>query len=1193
MKQYSKLITWLILATLVVCSCRREEAPIREPKTPTKEEYEGPTPSTPSNPPIATKASRAYINFTTYTDESELLRGLNFVQSERPGKPQEVLPSLSLVPGTSEQVYLILLKEGDANSLHRQVIDFRVLAPQDKRAGGRANVLHYSGAITIPEGYDLSEGRWYAMVILNMDYYNATNQSTNTNGEAGAMVAFGRRSRSGQGQRNISTGDHALIRYKTGTLQPQTYTVGAVPYLSQWEEISAADEIDAGGATLSSDTQTPKSYQVRGLHLKPQGLLMHYVVGVDIAEPMAIRRYGLTSNTLCFSGYYDLDTEALYRCFQTRDQETGIGYPEWTEDPIGGQGLSTHYADPHRVLSDMNAGERAFPWDLPTLRHAQTPMVGEAVFPRNLNLELSQTATTIFPTTKAGQWEFWFTGRDFFSRRSLLFWAMPRKQIPATPLTYLWVGLYPKSYVAPDGFDTKAKLGATVVRQLNAYRQELRLLEHQLQVERQQGNATQHLEASIQSKIESYRPAFEQYTADSLRYYGSLQGACLAERSVLAQPMLILHQSNQTFTVKERQGRTHHIRTLLTGELMLTEQLYHEENGQSYAMVELYNPTTKPLDLNQYALVRLIPHMGSYAYRCGDGTATESLSECVASQGLLELKTLLRPQVLVGKPYSGRSYTVNRGLFSGRKWYTDLWAEQEAEEKSLLPEQTALVASAAYNELYSATTKPTWWLSLEERLQQLSSGPTTRFGQADALRAVVYTTSDILKVARGEGFALLKRYGTKWQVVDATAPIGRERLAFAGSYVAHQQQLNALGATYSLRRRDGVSFPFIPPYRNIRYTNDWSDDWVAESGWGSHTLGLRTAQRASYDRAKGELQVYYPTWELNRTPVDEAYSTYWLNRPHVSGGQPLFPPRSTVYPRPGTPPRGNPNTGNTVSAQAWSASERAGKTWWVDGVNTIAPPVAEWREVSRGSGIKALKWDKSLGWYDLNKVDPYGDRRIDSDLCWAAVAANMIQWWLDQNKSHIDRMGYQGPRTFTSSFDSDIFELYKRKFSNKGGDLKALMDWFFNGKYVQTPIAGGGFFAEVFGEDFKAVEQIGASTMTFSDEVARALKEGAALGCDWRFRNGYLHALTVWGADFDEEGRVTYLYITDSNDRADDEQRENDYVTRAGLLRKAVKLDAGGRVWQQASSGDFSLEITRLYKLPRYEDKWQTYWSGR
>lgn len=1178
------LIPYILLGALCLVACRKEDAfePVK-PDTPIKVE--------PKEDDNNRQLGRAYLSLTIDAEDLDVLRGMDFVQTDRPGRDGEVLPKLNLRAGSTEQLYLILVKEGDPASMHRQVLDFTVLSQDDERAAGKANRLHYSGYVSVPEGYQLSEGKWYAMAILNMDLYNTEDKASVTMGEEGALVAFGRRHRRPtSGQTSATTGDHALIRHQDGLLKSNTYNVGGLPYLSQWQELTPTTQLQGNNAT--------PSYKIEGLQLKPQGLLLHYEVGVDVAEPMAIRRYGLASNALAFSGYYDLDTQHLYNKFSNRDNATGIGYPDWEEDALGTEGLNTYYSAEHQTLASLRDGERAFPWDLPTLSQTHIPMQGEKGYPQALNLPTSLSTTVVLPKAVEGWWHFWLTGRGYFSRRSLLFWGMPRKQKPQTPFTYLWAGVYShkgeNSSPFPQDFSPTERIGASVVQKLNSYRREVRNLQHEIRIKKQLGEDVQSLEQSLRDKNTQYQSAFDSYKADSTLYYGTYQPQFLTNTTIHSQAMLVLHQTKQTFEQAERQQRVHHIRTLLSSDLMFSELVYHEEHGQNYSMLELHNPTTKPLDLNQYALVRLSRSGSHYAYRRANGTTTERLGDCVAEQDFLELKKVLRPHIVVGTPYSNKGYNVNRGTFQGERWYTDLWAETEAEEKALLPEQTFVLGAGGYEGLkQSSTVKPAWWIDTEAKMQHFA------LGSGDALRAMAYHSSDVMKLNKGEGWALLKRYGNKWQLIDATAPVGAEGFGFAGSISDYEQKMNSLSGTYSLRRRDAVSFPFLPPYRTKKLTTDWSDDWVVTNGWSMHTLGSRLSERSRYDVADGRLQVFYPTWVKARSPLDEHYSTYWLNRPHRAMGEIAFPPHSTAKPRPSTPPPTastppNPsnNGSNEPAPESYSATARAGQTWWVKGVNASAPQVNDWKPITPKTNNLGLRWEKSYGWYDLNKEIPYaGSGSTDSDLCWAAVSANALQWWLDQNKHYIDRYNYTGPRTFTNSYTSDIFDLYKRHFQNKGGDLKASMDWFFNGKYVQRDLEGAGFFVKVFGADFKPVEQIGIYASSFSNDVAKALKSGEVLGAALKYPKGYLHAISIWGATFDSQGQITHIYLTDSNDKDLEEQSDNQYQTKAGLLRKAIQLQ-GNKVYHESStSGVFNFELTYLFKLGLHQDKWEAYFA--
>lgn len=315
----------------------------------------------------------------------------------------------------------------------------------------------------------------------------------------------------------------------------------------------------------------------------------------------------------------------------------------------------------------------------------------------------------------------------------------------------------------------------------------------------------------------------------------------------------------------------------------------------------------------------------------------------------------------------------------------------------------------------------------------------------------------------------------------------------------------------------------------------------------------------------------------------------------------------------------------------YSIDARRSQTWFMRGVNVSAPSHTTWKKIynsPNGADMRGLRWEKEkqYGWYDLNKEDPT-PKGGDSDLCWAAVAANTLQWWLDQNQEYVDLYDPDKkiPRSFETPFSSSIFNLYKSRFANKGGDLKTSFDWFFNGKYANPNGSasivnweGAGFFKEVFtkdlftqegrdkrfiGEDFRPVEQVGAFNEGFSDEIAKALRYGEGLSCVVKYPNGYLHALSIWGADFDDQGRVSHIYLTDSNDRDIDEPtNETQYTVRAGLVRKAIfyrssyevisrRTYAPGVYHESSAKGVFNFQIQTLCKLPLFQNEWRAYFK--
>ncbi len=276
------------------------------------------------------------------------------------------------------------------------------------------------------------------------------------------------------------------------------------------------------------------------------------------------------------------------------------------------------------------------------------------------------------------------------------------------------------------------------------------------------------------------------------------------------------------------------------------------------------------------------------------------------------------------------------------------------------------------------------------------------------------------------------------------------------------------------------------------------------------------------------------------------------------------------------------------------------KTVWVYGIKN--PPLSEWGYVSLDPKKElALTWKPEYGWFDCNKIDPNRQSRYnsDSEICWAAANSNMIHWWLSQNKDYVERYAkYKGPaNNYPNSFDSEIFTFFKKNFPNTGNDVSASLNWFFTGRYGTTVRQGAAFFKDVFGEGKVISRIITPRRDNFTKEIKKALSSREAIECTIRIPR-YLHAISVWGADFDDTGNVSALYIADNNDgdRAKQEKQYKSYfnawIIPAGLVRVPVKI-INDKVYMESSvAGRFTIEITDLNFLPLMHEKWEEYFAS-
>lgn len=280
----------------------------------------------------------------------------------------------------------------------------------------------------------------------------------------------------------------------------------------------------------------------------------------------------------------------------------------------------------------------------------------------------------------------------------------------------------------------------------------------------------------------------------------------------------------------------------------------------------------------------------------------------------------------------------------------------------------------------------------------------------------------------------------------------------------------------------------------------------------------------------------------------------------------------------------------------------AGKTVWVKGLSNIPDP-AGWKFIYQVPDKRyGLKWDSSYGWYDSNKrypngkqdgpvVDEAGSGLDDKNLCWAATASNMIYWWLDANKDNISKFGYRGPKTYNDSFSAEILEFFRKNFKNVGYDVNSILNWFFTGRSSELYGDKGAFFKDVLGENEIASKLYACDGGRFTTVIKEALSSGCVIGCNHTFPNKTLHSINIWGASFDQNGEITHIYVTDSNDGDLMGTFETEKMTRAGLVKRAVKVIAGDTCMESSAPGKFSLPIVNVYTIDSMNEKWAEYFS--
>lgn len=212
-------------------------------------------------------------------------------------------------------------------------------------------------------------------------------------------------------------------------------------------------------------------------------------------------------------------------------------------------------------------------------------------------------------------------------------------------------------------------------------------------------------------------------------------------------------------------------------------------------------------------------------------------------------------------------------------------------------------------------------------------------------------------------------------------------------------------------------------------------------------------------------------------------------------------------------------------------------------------PEGEWFRKGYASGVldevECLTWKEGCGWYDCNKTFEY--KGGDGNMCWAATASNLLHWWLNHNSKYVQayEARYQGkpcPKEYRQMTEKDqnhseIFNFFKQSFPNLGSWETGGVNWFINGDGQKLNANYNtdfkGFFSEVFSKNNAvAKDTYNMSKENFNRWMKEAFRMNKAIGFSvFGFANAGsgMHAMTIWGAEFDANGNVAYLYFCDNN----------------------------------------------------------------
>lgn len=288
---------------------------------------------------------------------------------------------------------------------------------------------------------------------------------------------------------------------------------------------------------------------------------------------------------------------------------------------------------------------------------------------------------------------------------------------------------------------------------------------------------------------------------------------------------------------------------------------------------------------------------------------------------------------------------------------------------------------------------------------------------------------------------------------------------------------------------------------------------------------------------------------------------------------------------------------------------------WAKGINAPVMGVGgDFRkEVTQGGFdtyvIYKAPFSSGNGWYDVNKTRSGGNIDIDKNLCFAATASSMLHWWLDQNSENVDnyiakngdiiragRRLSELKNSFESQEESKIFELYKvlYGYNERGFYTDLLMDLFINGYRPRlsgatnmendnlVPDNNGGFFYDAFKGEKLTDRTYGGDYEYLSEKLKEVLGDGGLVGLSHKAlsRN---HIVTLWGAEYDLNGNLKAVYVSDSDD-----QDESD----VGMKRYEVR-NVGGKAKISTNISDKSAgaAVGYLHILYLGSNNWNNYFK--
>ncbi|WP_270506135.1 IdeS/Mac family cysteine endopeptidase [Paraclostridium sordellii] len=287
----------------------------------------------------------------------------------------------------------------------------------------------------------------------------------------------------------------------------------------------------------------------------------------------------------------------------------------------------------------------------------------------------------------------------------------------------------------------------------------------------------------------------------------------------------------------------------------------------------------------------------------------------------------------------------------------------------------------------------------------------------------------------------------------------------------------------------------------------------------------------------------------------------------------------------------------------------------------VNPPSDNDYTILKESGytIPVAPYKPGMGWYDANKVF---NGAGDDSLCSGATAANMLNWWMDQNSDYINKyldlhgenstcinkeLGISQNATISNfrKNPDDLFKYITKCFGNrdnKGIAPDRTLFWFLNGHDLnyRLPVnksdARGGFFQDVF-NDYTSI--IGHTISSYFSDLNYSLldnlyhNQGIGISYNTPF-GGSSHIISLWGAKFDTNGNLLGVFVTDSNDGKTliDNKSGNTYGMVYMNVVKEVNTGKARLTNKVTPNRNIGAPVLDLYTLDTGKSIWEDYFKS-